>query len=179
MDARQKVLDLLRQRALIRGRFKLASGEVSDHYFDCKRVTLDPDGAFYIAEVILDLLQAERIAAGAIGGPTIGADPIATAVAVRSRERGHPLPAFLVRGRTKDHGTGQLLENAPPPGTSVVMVEDVVTTGGSTLRAIQACEGAGLRVAAVVCVVDREQGGAAALSGYRFLPLFRRSEVLA
>lgn len=179
MDARARLRELLRQRALIRGSFRLASGEVSDHYFDCKRVTLDPEGASCVAEAILDLLENESISAQAIGGPTIGADPIATAVALRSRERGRPLPAFLVRGQAKEHGTGQLLENAPPAGAPVVVVEDVVTTGGSTLRAIRACEASGLRVEAVVCVVDREQGGAAALAAYRFLPLFRRSDLLA
>lgn len=178
MDARERLLDLLRRRALIRGSFRLASGEISDHYFDCKRVTLDPEGAHWVAEAVLDLLEREKIAAQAIGGPAVGADPIATAVALRSRDRGRPLPAFLVRGRAKDHGTARLLENAPPAGSSVVVVEDVVTTGGSTLRAIETCEREGLRVAAVVCIVDREQGGASALSAYRFLPLFRRSEIL-
>jgi orotate phosphoribosyltransferase len=178
MDARERLGALLRQRALVRGTFRLSSGQISDHYFDCKRVTLDPEGAYWVAEAILDLLDKERLAAQAIGGPTIGADPIAAAVAVRSHERGRPLPAFLVRGRAKDHGTGRTIENAPPPGARVIMVEDVITTAGSTLRAIREVEEAGLKVEAVVCLVDREQGGAQALSAYRFMPLFRRSDLL-
>jgi orotate phosphoribosyltransferase len=178
VDERGQLFDLVRRKALIRGTFRLSSGDVSDHYFDCKLVTLDPEGMYLIAGVILDLLERERIEAGAIGGPTIGADPIATAVAMRSRERGRPLPAFLVRAGAKDHGTGRVLENPPPAGTSIVLVEDVVTTGRSTLKAIQACEQQGLQISAVVCIVDREQGGAEALASYRFLPLFRGSDLL-
>ncbi len=179
VDSRKQLLDLVRKRALIRGTFRLSSGAVSDHYFDCKLVTLDPEGLYLIGEVILDQLERERIEVGAIGGPTIGADPIATAVALRSRERGRPLPAFLVRAGAKEHGTGRVLENPPPAGTPVVVVEDVVTTGRSTLQAIQTCEKQGLKVAAVVCIVDREQGGAESLASYRFLPLFCRTELLA
>lgn len=178
MDARARLLDLVRRRALIRGSFRLKSGETSDHYFDCKRVTLDPEGAWCAAEAILDLLEREGVEARAIGGPAIGADPISAAVALRSHERGRPLPAFMIRPESKEHGTGRMIENAPAEGTPVVVVEDVVTTGGSTRRAVQACERHGLKVAAVVCLVDREQGGAAALSSYRFLPLFRSSELL-
>jgi len=178
MSARTRLLQLVKERALIRGSFRLKSGQVSDHYFDCKRVTLDPEGAFQVAEAILDLLEEHRVDVQAVGGPAIGADPIATAVALRSRERSRPLPAFLIREGEKAHGTGRRIENSPPTGAPVLVVEDTVTTGGSTLRAIQACEKSGLRVAAVVCVVDREQGGAAALAAYRFLPLFRSSEIL-
>ena len=174
----QRLRQLVRDKALIRGSFRLASGQISDHYFDCKRVTLDPEGAYWSAEAILDLIEREGLDVRAIGGPTIGADPIAAAVAVRSRERGRPLPAFLVRDRAKDHGTGRMLENAPPKGTPVIVVEDVVTTGNSTLQAIRTCEEGGLRVAAVICLVDREQGGAEALAKYRFLPLCRRTELL-
>ncbi len=179
MQARARLLELLQQRALIRGTFRLSSGGVSDHYFDCKLVTLDPEGLYLIAECVLDLLERERIEVGAIGGPTIGADPIAAAVALRSRQRGRPLPAFLVRGGAKEHGTGRLLENPPPHGTRVAVIEDVVTTGRSTMRAIEACESRGLEVAVVVCLIDREQGGDRTLSAYRFLPLFRRAELLA
>jgi orotate phosphoribosyltransferase len=178
MEARERLGALLRQRALVRGAFRLASGQISDHYFDCKRVTLDPEGAHWTAEAILDLIEKEGLHPEAVGGPTIGADPIAAAVALRSRERGRPLPAFLVRGRAKDHGTGRTIENAPPPGARVLVVEDVITTAASTLGALREVEEAGLKVEAVVCLVDREQGGAEALSAYRFLPLFRRSELL-
>jgi orotate phosphoribosyltransferase len=169
---------LLKERSLRFGDFTLASGRKSHYYFDSKLTTLDPEGAYLTAWCILDLIRRERLEARAIGGMTLGADPIVCAVAPLSHLEGPAMSAFIVRKGTKDHGTGKEVEGAPPEGTRVIIVDDVVTTAGSTLRAIGAAERAGLVVAAVICLLDREEGGAEALASYPFYPLFRRSEIL-
>jgi orotate phosphoribosyltransferase len=190
-EDRARLKALIQERCVLHGDFVLASGQRSKVFFDCKRATLDPEGLHLIATLILDVV--DRLAGqdgapiDAIGGPTIGADPVVGHVAGRSWERaqgtagaaapaGRPLRAFLVRKDTKDHGTRRLIENDIPAGARVVIFEDVVTTGGSTLEAIRKAEESGLKVVAVVAVVDREQGGEAALGRYRYIPLFKKSE---
>ena len=203
MNPRERLKELIQEKCVLHGDFVLASGQRSKVFFDCKRATLDPEGVHLIATLILETL--ERIAADdgrridAIGGPTIGADPIVGHVAGLSWERvggsagsgrsssggnasddapgaPRPLRAFLVRKATKDHGTQRVIENDIPRGSRVAMVEDVVTTGDSTMQAIRQAEEAGLEVAVVLAVVDREQGGAKALTGYRYYPLYKKSE---
>jgi orotate phosphoribosyltransferase len=192
VDARHRLKTLIAEKCVLQGDFLLASGQRSQVFFDCKRVTLDPEGLHLIAGMILDLIDDLARRDGrpieAIGGPTIGADPVVGHVAGLSWERAtqgsgtrstaalRPLRGFLVRKSTKDHGTGRLIENDIPKGSRVVIFEDVVTTGGSTLEAIARAEEAGLEVAAVVAVVDREQGGETALARYRYHPLFKKSE---
>jgi orotate phosphoribosyltransferase len=185
VDTRSRLKALIQEKCILRGEFVLASGQKSTVYFDCKRATLDPEGLHLIATLLLEQIDHLEREDGrridAIGGPTIGADPVVGHVAGRSWERasggpGHPVRGFLVRKATKDHGTQRLIENDIPSGARVVVFEDVVTTAKSTLEAIATIAGAGLIVAAVVCVVDREQGGAEALAGHRYLPLFRKSE---
>ena len=192
MDARDRLRTLIIEKCVLRGDFVLASGQRSQVFFDCKRATLDPEGVHLIATLLLDLIQDIAQEDGrpidAIGGPTIGADPVVGHVAGlsweraarRPRRRGAtgpaPLRGFLVRKAGKDHGTRRLIENDIPRGARVVIFEDVVTTGGSTLEAIARAEEAGLEIAAVVSVVDREQGGAEALARYRYRPLFKKSE---
>ena len=178
-DRRARLLSLLRERAVKFGDFTLASGRKSSYYIDGRLVTLHPEGAYLIARVILDRLAAEGIEAAAAGGLTLGADPIAASVAAVSHLEGRPIAAFIVRKEAKGHGTGRRVEGDLSPGQPVVVVDDVITTAGSTLQAIRAVEEIGCRVAAVVCVIDREEGGAEALAGYRFFPLFRVSELLA
>ena len=173
-----RLADVLRKRSVLRGRFTLASGRTSDTYFDARLTTLDPEGANLVGSAILDLLEREGIRPAAVGGLTLGADPIATAVAVLSWQAGHPIPAFLVRKSAKEHGTGRRIEGWLPKGEEVLIVEDSVTTGGSTLEAIAAVEEAGARVAAVVAIIDREEGGTERLSKYRFFSLFRSKELL-
>ena len=192
MDARDRLKALIAEKCVLRGDFVLASGQRSDVFFDCKRVTLDPEGLHLIAGMILDLIddlvRRDGRPIDAIGGPTIGADPVVGHVAdrpgraARARAKAprdlapRPLRGFLVRKATKDHGTGRVIENDILKGSRVVIFEDVVTTGGSTLEAIARAEEAGLEVAAVVTVVDREQGGDASLARYRYHPLFKKSE---
>ncbi len=178
LDRRARLRALLRERALTFGDFTLASGRRSRYYLDARLVTLNPEGAWLVARSIIDLLETEGIRAEAIGGLTLGADPIAAAVAAVSHWRGAPLPAFIVRKQTKDHGTRRQVEGGLARGAQVVIVDDVVTTASSTLVAIEAVESLGCTVTAAVCLVDREEGGEEALAGYRFLPLFRISELL-
>ncbi|HKY33658.1 MAG TPA: orotate phosphoribosyltransferase [Candidatus Polarisedimenticolia bacterium] len=176
---RAKLLDLLRRKALRFGSFTLASGRTSGYYLDGRLVTLDAEGAWLTARVILDLMERERVDARAAGGLTLGADPIAGALAAVSHAEGRALSAFIVRKEAKVHGTGRKVEGELREGDAVVVLDDVVTTAGSTLQAIRAVEELGCKVAAVICLVDREEGGAEALKSYRFYPLFRVSELLA
>ncbi|HET9482124.1 MAG TPA: orotate phosphoribosyltransferase [Candidatus Polarisedimenticolia bacterium] len=175
---RARLLGLVRELAVSYGDFTLASGRKSRYYLDGRLVTLHPEGAYLIARSILDIIAGERIEAKAIGGLTLGADPIAGAVAAVSHLHGPPLSAFIVRKEAKAHGTGRRVEGALKHGDEVVVVDDVVTTAGSTLQAIRAVEEIGCKVAAVVCLVDREEGGAEALKGYRFYPLFKVTELV-
>ena len=192
MDPRERLKTLIAEKCVLQGDFVLASGQHSKVFFDCKRVTLDPEGIHLIAGLLLDLIddlvRRDGRPIDAIGGPTIGADPIVGHVAGLSWERAtqgagsrsrpalRPLRGFLVRKETKDHGTKRGIENDIPRGSRVLIFEDVVTTGGSTLEAIGRAEAAGLEVTAVVSVVDREQGGTEALARYRYFPLFKKSE---
>jgi orotate phosphoribosyltransferase len=170
----------LQERCFISGTFRLASGGTSSVYFDCKRATLDPEGLGLVADLMLDKVQelrGEGLRIDAVGGPSVGADPIAAGMALRSHQRGDPLPAFLVRRVVKDHGTGRRIENDIPAGASVLVVEDVITSGGSVKDTLAAILEAGLQVAAVACIVDREAGGTGALAPHRLVSLFTRSEL--
>ena len=177
-----RLLDVLRQKSLKLGEFTLASGQKSHYYFDSKFTTLDPEGAYLTAKLILETLANISIKVDAIGGLTLGADPIVSAVAVVSHMEQHDystLPAFIVRKRTKKHGTQRRLEGfKPDTGKRVAIIDDVCTTGGSTLEAVKSAEDAGCEVVVILALVDREQGGAQALEGYRFIPLITASELL-
>ncbi len=177
---RERLRALLLERCFIQGTFTLASGATSNVYFDCKRATLDPVGLALISDLLLDLaddLRAEGTDVDAVGGPSVGADPLAAGMTLRSGQRGTPLPAFLVRRQAKDHGTGRLIENDIPKGSSVLVVEDVITSAGSVKEALTTIQEAGLRIAAVACIVDREAGGAQALAPHPLLSLFTRSDL--
>jgi len=176
-DERDRLKTLLREHSLMFGDFTLASGKKSRFYFDSKKTTLLPEGAFLTAREILRVVRREAIQASAIGGLTLGADPIVCPVAALSHAEGPPLRAFIVRKEAKDHGTGRRIEGNLEPGTRVIIVDDVVTTAGSTLQAIEAAEQAGHVVVAVLCLVDREEGGTEKLSRWPFYPLFRKSEI--
>jgi len=128
---------------------------VSRFYFNCKRVTLDPEGQYLIGHLVFAAIR--NLNAKAIGGLTLGADPIANAVAYTSWLEGSPIQAFVVRKKQKDHGTASLIEGRVQPGDRVVVVDDVITTGGSTLQAIAACRQNGLDVVKVVVLVDRQE----------------------
>ena len=159
------------------GDFTLASGKKSSFYFDSKRTTLLPEGAWLTARAVLRVVREKKIDAQAIGGLTLGADPIVCPVAALSHVDGPPLRAFIVRKEAKEHGTGRKIEGVLEPGSRVIIVDDVVTTAGSTLQAIEAAQAAGHTVVAVICLVDREEGGAAKLAAFPFYPIFKRTEI--
>jgi orotate phosphoribosyltransferase len=161
MYDKQALIALVREKALRFGQFTLASGKKATYYLDGKQVTLDPHGARMVAEGLLDLLSAGPLPA-AVGGMAIGADPITAAVVTMSAVRGTPLRGFMVRKESKGHGTNQFVEGPVLPGEVVAIVEDVVTTGGSSLQAIERVEAFGLKVAGVLAIIDRMEGGAAA-----------------
>lgn len=173
--------EIIRERCFLKGRFVLSSGQVSDYYFDCRNITLHARGSLLIADAImgiLDVIEAGASKVDAIGGPTLGADPIAATAAMRSAQLPrNAVQAFIVRKEPKKHGTNLDIENAPAAGAGVVIVEDVVTTGGAIFRALEKIEGAGLKVLGVISIIDREQGGGEKLAArYPFYPLFLKSD---
>jgi orotate phosphoribosyltransferase len=171
--------EIIRQKSLRIGDFTLSSGKKSSYYLDCRMTTLHPNGALLIARVILQRIRAHHIEADAIGGLTMGADPIATAVAVVSAIEGRPLPAFIVRKEPKGHGTQKAIEGWDgKAGSRVIVVDDVCTTGDSILKAADRAEEAGYKVAAAFCIVDREEGGTELIAKrYPFYPLFTAKEL--
>lgn len=171
MYDQQALKALVREKALRFGDFTLVSGKKATYYLDGKQVTLDSAGARLVGEGILDLLQADLPAA--VGGMSIGADPIAAAVVTMAGVRGLPLSGFMVRKEAKGHGTQRYIEGPVRSGDRVAIVEDVVTTGGSSLTAIERAEEFGLVVVRVIAIIDRLEGGAAAFAqrGYAFSSL--------
>lgn len=156
---------LLLERAVQRGSFLLASGQRSSYYIDCRRATMSAEGLALIGRMGLEAIRRAGWRPDSIGGLTMGADPVACAIALASLGGDLPMDAFSVRKDSKDHGTGRLIEGTFRPGHSVVVVEDVITSGGSARRAVAAVEGAGGTVLGILAVVDREEGGRAALEG--------------
>lgn len=154
-SARQELLQLLATKSFRLGQFKLASGVTSDYYIDCRATTLDARGAQLTGQVFLEEIRARGWNVQAIGGLTMGADPIVIAVAVTSGT----LHGFLVRKAEKQHGTGQRIEGFREKGARVVIVDDVCTTGGSTIQAIEAAREFGFEVVGVMCLVEREEAG--------------------
>jgi orotate phosphoribosyltransferase len=153
---------LIVERSFLRNErpiFKLASGEMSTFYFDCKLTTFHASAIPLIGQAFWRKIQAAGQAPRAIGGLTQGADPIALATAIEAMSHGYHLEAFSVRKQRKAHGTCNLIENHPGQGTPVVIVDDVVTKGGSVVEAIKACDAEGLRVVQVVVLIDRQAGG--------------------
>lgn len=181
MDHRPRLLDLLAQRSAKRGTFTLASGRQSNLYIDCRLTTMHPEGLSLIGPLGLAAIQRQGWAADAVGGLTLGADPVSYAIAYASQLAGTPVRAFTVRKEAKTHGTGKLIEGAFVAGDRVVVIEDVITTGGSALKAVAAIRAAGGVVLGVLAVVDREEGGREAIEaeGLAVDALARASEITA
>jgi orotate phosphoribosyltransferase len=150
--ARQELLELLARKSFRLGDFQLSSGGTSDYYIDCRTTTLDARGAQLVGEVFLDQIREQGWEADAIGGLTMGADPIVVAVAVTSGK----MNGFLVRKAEKQHGTGQRIEGFREKGARVVIVDDVCTTGSSTVQAIEAARAFGFEIMGVMCLVERQ-----------------------
>jgi orotate phosphoribosyltransferase len=182
----QELLEILIRNSVCRGNFTLASGAQSDLYIDARLTTLDPRGARLIGQVGWKLIKENATKLGgqidAIGGLTMGADPIAVSIALAALADEPPalLQAFVVRKSVKAHGRQKLIEGNFSEGNSVVVIDDVITTGGSTLQAIEALEEAGGRVAFVLVLVDREEGGREAIEkhGHKVVTLFTRTDLI-
>ena len=159
MNDRQRLTALLAQRSARRGQFTLASGRVSTLYIDARMTTMSPDGLPLIGRLGLSEIAAAGWKPQAIGGLTLGADPISYAISYASSETTEPVRAFTVRKAPKAHGTGKLIEGPFTAGDRVVVTEDVITTGGSALKAIAAIREAGGEILGLLAVVDREEGG--------------------
>jgi orotate phosphoribosyltransferase len=179
VELRDRLFTLLQEKAFRRGRVVLASGRESDFYFDMKPAMLDPDGAALMAEIILQQLQGVK--ADCVGGLEMGAVPLIAPVAMRSLEFGRRLPGFFVRKAVKDHGTKKRVDGTDIAGKTVVILEDVTTTGASAMDAVKAVEEAGAKVALVLSILDRGEGAAELYdkAGIPFKSLFRAEEFLA
>src|SRR2546422_576903 len=179
LTPQQRLRDLLLERSVKRGEFVLASGRRSSFYIDARRTTTSGEGLALIGLLALERLAARGWAPDLVGGLTLGADPVAYAIAVAAHAGGRTLDAFTVRKQAKPHGTGKRIEGCFAPGRTVVVVEDVITTGQSAQEAIRAIEGEGGRVLGVLAVVDREEGGREALerAGYAVEALVTATEL--
>lgn len=185
-EAQSALRSLLLKKSVMRGDFTLASGAKSDLYVDCRLTTLDAQGACLVGQVMHALLAEKCAGLGirpvGIGGLTMGADPIALAIAMASAGAGagEPIHAFSVRKEAKEHGRKKRVEGNFKAGDSVVVVDDVITTGGSTLKAIEAVEAEGGKVALVLVLLDREEGGKKNIEdrGYKVFSAFTRTSVL-
>ena len=184
----QQLLSLLARTSFKLGEFKLSSGGTSDYYIDCRTTTLHAEGGRLTGHAILELLEQHGIQADAVGGLTMGADPIVSNVATASAWRAQQNPGspllhgFLVRKAEKAHGTGRRIEGFCKEGARVIVVDDVCTTGASTIAAVEAAREAGMTVAAVVCIVEREEAHGrpaveSASAGSPFLRLYTATQV--
>ncbi len=180
-EARGRLVALLRQRSVLHGDFVLSSGRRSPHYVDCRRTTMHADGLLLVGQLGLAAIRDAGWDAAAVGGLTLGADPVAYAIARASAGTGSPLNAFTVRKNTKAHGAARRIEGCFEPGMAVVIVEDVITTGASALEAAGAVREAGGAIRGVLAVVDREEGGRQALEreGCAVRALVTLAELLA
>ena len=178
--ARARLVAMLAERSARRGQFTLSSGRQSTLYVDARLTTMSPDGLALIGPAALAAIDAAGWAPDAVGGLTLGADPVSYAVAYASALAGRPVRAFTVRKEAKAHGTGRLIEGPFREGDRVVVVEDVVTTGGSALRAAAAIREAGGTPLGVLAIVDREEGGREALEaeGLRVVALATAGEIV-
>ncbi len=181
MTDHDQLIELLAVRSASRGEFTLASGKTSTLYIDARLTTMSPEGQKLIGLIGLRTLHQSRWSMQAIGGMTLGADPIAYAISHTSADSETPLRAFTVRKEPKGHGQGRLIEGPFVEGDHVVLIEDVITTGGSALRAAEAIRSAGGLISGVLALVDREEGGREALemSGYLVIALSTASEITA
>jgi orotate phosphoribosyltransferase len=178
MDERERLLELVRKRALRVGKITLSSGKVSDYYVDAREVVLDPEGAYLTGKLMLDMIDPEAVA---VAGMTLGADPIVTSISVVGHIEGRDLSALIIRKEPKKHGTQKFVEGPTLPGGSkVAVVDDVVTTGSSLVKSIERLRNEGYEPIQVVAILDREEGGSEKLkeAGYELESIFTRADLL-
>ncbi len=182
MSEKERLKKIIIELSYEKRNVTLASGRQSDFYFDGKQTTLHPEGGYLTGKLFFEAIKDVEGVEG-VGGLTLGADPIATATSIASFLAGKPVPGFIIRKEPKGHGTGAWLEGRKnlKPGSKVVIVEDVVTSGGSSIKAIKRAEEEGLVVLGVVTLVDREEGGRENIEaeGYWLKSIFTKSEILA
>lgn len=183
MNDKERLKEILLEKSYRKGTFTLTSGKTSDFYIDGKQTTLDAEGSYLCGKLLFELISNETNKIDAVGGMTLGADPLVSAVSLVSYLEHAPIPAFIVRKEAKGHGTDNYIEGLKnlPKGGRVALVEDVVTTGGTLLKVIERVEAAGFTVGLVVTVVDRQEGGAETLAeeGYPLKALFTRESLLS
>ena len=181
MNDRERLKQIIQELSYEKRRVTLASGRESDFYFDGKQTTLHAEGGYLVGKLFYEAIKDVQ-GVQAVGGITLGADPIATATSIAAHLDGRKMHAFIIRKEPKGHGTGQWLEGRKnlPPGTGVVIVEDVVTTGGSSMKAVRRAEEEGLKVLGIVTLVDREEGGRENIKteGYQLRTIFTRSQIV-
>jgi orotate phosphoribosyltransferase len=176
---RERLREILLEKSVVRGReFKLASGRTSDFYVDARVTTLDAEGAALCGQIFFQMLAECKI--DAVGGYSIGADPIVAAIAVISHQQGRPLPAFIIRKEEKSHGTRKMIEGNFRAGMRVALFDDVITSGGSIIKGARQVEAEGGTVEVVMAVLDRQEGGREAIEGhgYKFLSIFTKKDLL-
>lgn len=177
VSERERLLEMLKSKSLEIRKVTLSSGRSSDYYIDCKRVTLSPEGGFLTAKLMLDMIGPE---VSAVGGLTLGADPIVSSIAVVSHMQGKNIAALIVRKEPKTHGTMSYVEGPTlEKGAKVAVVEDVVTSGASLLRAVERISAAGYQPVQVMTILDRQEGGREAIleKGFRLQALFTRDDL--
>jgi len=163
-DIKQRLISLLLERSFKYSEeptFKLASGKLSNYYIDCRKTTYSPEGQFLVGNIIFEMIKDQNI--DAIGGLTMGADPISCSVAFASHINKKDIGSFAIRKERKEHGMQNQVEGDVKAGDRVVIIDDVITTGGSTIKAIEAVKREGLDIAKVIVLVDREEGGKEAI----------------
>jgi orotate phosphoribosyltransferase len=177
---RQRLLELLLERSFRVGDFVLASGQRSRYYIDCRATTMHAEGQHLVGRMALEALEEAGLAPDSVGGLTMGADPMAYAIAHASWDAGRPIHAFSVRKEPKAHGVGRQIEGCFEAGHRVVVIEDVITSGGSALRACNAVSDAGGEILAVLALVDREGGGREAVEaeGYPVIAMYGVGELM-
>jgi orotate phosphoribosyltransferase len=178
---KKRLIELIIERAFKYNKepiFKLVSGRMSNYYFNCKAVTLHPEGMYLIGNLIFEMIKDLNVKG--IGGLTLGADPVAYAVSYTSFLKGKPIEAFVVRKSAKSHGTMQWIEGDVKTGDRVVILDDVITTGKSTIEAITRAKEVGLEIVKVICLVDRQEGGRENIeaAGYKVESLILRDDVM-
>lgn len=183
MSDRERLKQILLDKSYRKGTFTLTSGKTSDFYIDGKQTTLSAEGSYLCGKLLFELIRSSDVKIDAVGGMTLGADPLVTAASIVSFLEGEPIPAFIVRKEAKGHGTGNYIEGLKnmPEGCTVALIEDVVTTGGTLLKVIERVEDAGFKVGLVATVVERQEGGVEVLAqaGYRLESVFTREELLS
>jgi len=180
IEERRRLRELLRTRSLRTGRFTLASGKESDYYIDARLTTMAGSGQLLIGRLALETLDSLGWKAACVGGLTLGADPVAYAIAHTAALAGRGIDAFTVRKEAKQHGTGRRIEGAFRAGAATVIIEDVITSGHSALQAVEVAKEAGAEILGVLAVIDREEGGGAAIraAGLEVAALFTARELL-